>query len=292
MDAVDWNDLKVVRAVAAAGSLRAAGERLGCSHATVSRRLRALEQATGGPPLEQRDGRWAPTELGERLLDAAAVLDRELDAIADAQGGPAGLVGPVRLGGPEVLLAWLVPDLAGFVQRHPGLELELEPVEHADASTPDVRVALHPHGEPPPGPRPGTPLGRVAVAAYATRRWLDQHGGGPDSSTATRIEARATPALPLPRRHRAGSLHLAAAAARAGLGAAILPCILGDPDPALERLPSRAPTRPWDIWLQTSDAVAHTARVRALRSWLAATLARRAPDLQGTPGDGPGENLR
>lgn len=53
MDSLDWNDLRYVVAVARQGSAAAAARVLGVSHATVLRRIQAIEQGIGSALFER-----------------------------------------------------------------------------------------------------------------------------------------------------------------------------------------------------------------------------------------------
>jgi DNA-binding transcriptional LysR family regulator len=101
------------------------------------------------------------------------------------------------------------------------------------------------------------------------------------------------PLADLPARHVVEPALLRWAAARGGLGPAVLPCFVGEADPELTRLPGSAPRITAELWLLEHPELRRTARVQALGSWLAGALARAAPRLVGAAaGDGPGENLR
>ena len=54
------------------------------------------------------------------------------------------------------------------------------------------------------------------------------------------------------------------AAVRAGIGVAILPCYLADPDPDLRRLGPEIEDLGVDLWMLTHPDLRHTARVRAV----------------------------
>ena len=58
-----------------------------------------------------------------------------------------------------------------------------------------------------------------------------------------------------------------AAAARAGLGAAVMPCFLGENDPHLVRLPG-VPSPYHDLWALTHPDLAGAERVRLLIRFL------------------------
>ncbi|NLH81511.1 MAG: LysR family transcriptional regulator, partial [Phyllobacteriaceae bacterium] len=57
----DWNDLRFFLAVAQAGTLTGAARRLGTDHATVSRRVSALETAIGAKLFERTPQGYLPT---------------------------------------------------------------------------------------------------------------------------------------------------------------------------------------------------------------------------------------
>ena len=70
-------------------------------------------------------------------------------------------------------------------------------------------------------------------------------------------------------------------ACRAGMGLAPLPCFLADGDPRLARV--APPNRDLDIglWVLTHEALRHTARVRAFLDFMAQTIERVRPTLEG-----------
>ena len=66
-----------------------------------------------------------------------------------------------------------------------------------------------------------------------------------------------------------------------GLGAAPLPCYLGEPNPTLARL---GPTlREWDLglWILTHSDLRRSARVRAFMDFAGAELARHRRAIEG-----------
>lgn len=68
---IDWDDLRVFLAVFRSGSLRGAARMLRLNHATVNRRLKALETGFGSRLFDRtRDG-FVPTQAGEDLLASA-----------------------------------------------------------------------------------------------------------------------------------------------------------------------------------------------------------------------------
>jgi DNA-binding transcriptional LysR family regulator len=73
----------------------------------------------------------------------------------------------------------------------------------------------------------------------------------------------------------ANSRHIQYAACKAGLGAAILPCLTADNDPDLVRLPPPERVRSVPLWMVAHQDLARTARVRAVMDFLADIAPRR-----------------
>jgi DNA-binding transcriptional LysR family regulator len=99
---MDWDNVRVFLAVARAGQFVAAAKRLKLDHATVSRRIAALEAALGAKLIDRRTTGATLTGAGERFLGAAEEME---SAFLHAQGEISGvdleLVGDVRIGAPD-----------------------------------------------------------------------------------------------------------------------------------------------------------------------------------------------
>ncbi len=127
MSRFDWDDLRFFLAVARAGRLTVAARRLGADHATVSRRITALETALKAKLFERRPQGYALTEQGERLLSKAEAMETEaLAASSEIGGADLALSGAVRIGAPDGFgTTFLAPRLAKLAQAYPELEIQL-----------------------------------------------------------------------------------------------------------------------------------------------------------------------
>ncbi len=127
MSRFDWDDLRFFLAVARAGRLTVAARRLGADHATVSRRITALETALKAKLFERRPQGYALTEQGERLLAKAEAMETEaLAASSEIGGADLALSGAVRIGAPDGFgTTFLAPRLAKLAQAYPELEIQL-----------------------------------------------------------------------------------------------------------------------------------------------------------------------
>ncbi|WP_323140015.1 LysR substrate-binding domain-containing protein [Massilia phyllosphaerae] len=70
-------------------------------------------------------------------------------------------------------------------------------------------------------------------------------------------------------------------AARAGMGVSLLPCFLGDADPALTRVPGSPVEHVGDVWLLTHSDTRRTKRVRLLCDTVRTAIQENADRLAG-----------
>ncbi len=119
--------LVVFLAIAEAGSLAAAGRRLGRSPPAMSRALAALETSLGTRLAERGTRHFALTEAGRRLAEQARRAMGELDdALRDAAGEGRALRGRLRVAAPLVFgRRHVAPVVAAFLDAHPAVSAEL-----------------------------------------------------------------------------------------------------------------------------------------------------------------------
>jgi DNA-binding transcriptional LysR family regulator len=80
---------------------------------------------------------------------------------------------------------------------------------------------------------------------------------------------------------RANRFGLQLEAIRAGAGLGILPCFVGDPDPALARLTAPLPELSDSYWLVVHPDLKSVPRVRLLIDWIRAAFKEEKSVLQG-----------
>ena len=264
--ALDWEDLRVFVALARAGSLSAAARDLRISHATVGRRVAALESAVGSPLFDRRADGYALTAEGHAVLDLAAGMDERAQAILRRAGQGGGLTGTVRLTATEAVgERFLVPRLADFRRAHPGIDLELM-TDHRTLSLArreaDLAIRL---ARPEAGEMVARRLAVIAYGLYAARGAADAVIGYDDSLAHV-------PEMRWLARHAAGcrvafrsnSLAVQIAAARAGFGRVLLPRWLAAEEPDLRALNPPAPLPEREAWLVVHRDLKDVPRVRAL----------------------------
>src|SRR3954449_2497480 len=132
---LDVRRLKVLKEVAAKGSFSAAAESLAYTQSAVSQQIAALEREAGLQLVERSARGVHLTDAGRVLLGHADLIlgrladaEAELEAMAGLRGGRLRLVAFPSAG------ASIMPEaVARFRERHPAVELTLEPAEPGPA---------------------------------------------------------------------------------------------------------------------------------------------------------------
>src|SRR6188474_1031368 len=132
---LDVRRMRVLREVAARGSFSAAADALAYTQSAVSQQIAALEREAGTTLVERNARGVRLTDAGRALVEHAdAILARlsdaeaELEAIAGLRGGR------LRLAAFPSAGASIMPEaIARFRDRHPAVELTLEPAEPGPA---------------------------------------------------------------------------------------------------------------------------------------------------------------
>jgi DNA-binding transcriptional LysR family regulator len=289
--AFPWDDLNTVLAVARAGSLSAAARVLGVNHSTVSRRIAALEKATGHTLFRRLARGYVPTAAGEELVAAAERMEAEVQRLARLLSGQdISLGGTVRLTAPDDMANHLLPDsLARFNETAPGVAIEmLIDNRLLNLTRREADIALRATRSPPER-LVGRRIAELDAAVYARRDRIPRLGGAASEPEALRAhpwvaweEDNETNVLKswvmrysAPERvvYRSNSVANQFAAVRAGLGLGALPCYLGDGAPELARVLPPEEAMATGLWILTRPDLKRAARIAALTEFLAADLA-------------------
>ncbi|GEO84266.1 MULTISPECIES: LysR family transcriptional regulator [Alphaproteobacteria] len=234
----DWDDLRFFVALADEGSLSAAARRLKVDHATVARRIAALEARVNARLVDRRPRRYLLTAEGARIADHARRMEAEVFALErGVMPADAAQTVEISVSAPPVIASTLVaPRLATLKTQEPHIRLRLlAETRNASLARREADVALRLS-------RPGDSTlvirkaGTMRYRLYATRPYLESHapeaygfiafdealGDTPQQVWMKEIAgARETVLL-------TNDLGVQCAAAAAGLGIAVLPDFLGD----------------------------------------------------------------
>jgi molybdate transport repressor ModE-like protein len=233
---LDWEDVRFFAALARHGSLSAAARALSVNHATVARRVGHLEQTLGRKLFERRPNGYVLTAAGQSAIEAAGQMQNGAGAL-ESSGPASGLSGVVRLTAtPSLAESFLIPRLAAWQPRHPGLDIELV-ADNASRSlmrhSADVALRL---ARPEDGELIARRLVTIGYGFYGAQDWSERIGAGGSLVFAGFDEANAHlpeavwlacnfPGARLV--FRSNSQMSQAAAARSGGAIALLPHFLG-----------------------------------------------------------------
>jgi DNA-binding transcriptional LysR family regulator len=289
---IDWDDLRIVLAVARNGSALRAAQALGVNQTTVMRRMTRLEAAIGAELFESRQTGYHLTPLGQSIAETAAVVEKEVKALEHALGAKQrALTGSVRVTTPEMLANILItPWLRTFRKSHPGILVELAADDRRlDLARGEADIALRASvrdREPPLAPGTvGRKLARVGWSLYCSRSYADEHGVPASVDEIARHAVvgfdGAIADLPGPRflarvgassriSARCNSLTNLLLTLRAGLGVSTLPCIAGDSDPELVRCQPPIAEIEGELWLVLREDAKSAPHIRIFADLLAA----------------------
>lgn len=273
----EWGDLRVFLTLAREGNLTAAARRLAVSHPTVARRIRTLEGAIGARLFDRLPDRFVLTAAGEELLGDAQAMERAAESIDRRSAGLSDTVrGAVRLSAGEAMTAFLARHLPALRRRLEGIEFELS-ASHTLANLSRREADLLIREQVPELASLVTrKLGRVAYAVYANPAlvggkpsraalralpWAgfdDDHNYMPGQGWLLALLDGARPAV------RVNNWLVLHETVRSGAAVGVLPCHLGDDDPALVRLGPLLADIGADQWLLVHRDLRALPRVRAV----------------------------
>ena len=281
----DWENLRFFVTLAREGTLSAAARVLAVDHVTVARRVAALEAETGLKLVDRRARSYRLTEDGKRIAATAMPMEEAAFAVGRAvQATRPGLRGEVSISSPPSLAnALIAPRLIELYRRHPGIHINLigeKRTASLNRREADVALRLSRSGEPGLIARK---IGRFGFSLYGAQAYLKEtppHAfafiaydssmdDAPQQKWLRTIAAGRETVL------RTSDPENQAAAARTGVGLAVLPHFLGDRDPELERHDAMSAPPDRDIWLLVHRDLRRAPIVRAVMDFLSGCVTRR-----------------
>ncbi|WP_434030338.1 LysR family transcriptional regulator [[Pseudomonas] boreopolis] len=280
---MDWDDLRHFVAFADAGSLAGAARRLQVEHATVARRIAALEETLQLKLVDRRTRSYVLTADGERI----ARLGRDMEAGAQAvlraaAAGQQEVAGTVSLSAPPATATTLLtPHFGELYRRHPAIRLRVIAETRMASLRSEVDLAIR-LGRPDDPELVVRRLQRMTFSYYAAPSYLARTAPedyvfiGYDESLDESPQQRQMRAFAAgrPLVLRSNSSDVQRGAVRAGVGVALLGDLPGNvDDPGLVPLPGGAGVLERELWLVVHRDLRRAPAVRAVAEFLVQALA-------------------
>lgn len=279
-------DLEMVLALARAGTLARAGERLGVDASTVFRSLQRMEKKLGQRLFERSRAGYQPNELAQTLAGHGEQIEAQLESARSAlQQGPGQVAGTVRITSTDSLLHGLIaPALASLHASHPLLSFDLHAGnELASLTRREADIAVRATKRPPPH-LVGRHVGPLRMALYGAaknklRRWSDAQAAQqawiapddalPEHPSVLWRKKHYPKAVPT---YRVNSILTVMELIALDLGVGLLPLFLAAPRPDLVQLTDVLDECQTELWLLTHTESRHLRRVAAVFGHLAQQL--------------------
>lgn len=292
---LSWDDFRYVKAIADHRSLGGAASLLGVNHSTVFRRLAQIEGQLGSRLFERSRGGYTLTPCGEEMVRLAERMDEDIIAFERrVTGHDLRPSGELRITTNDTLHIHLLPEIfAAFRRAYPEIVLDvLVSNQQLNLSKRDADIAVRATERPPEAL-----IGRrIAGFSWAVHAPAALAGTRFDASEARRYDwigfddmlAGIKPAKWLqqhvgPERivYKINTVLGLAEAVAAGIGLAVMPCLIAAKVPGLVRLAPPDPELETGLWLLTHADLRQTARVRAFMDFAAAEIGRRRQTVEG-----------
>ena len=285
-DTLDWDGLRYFRVVADKGTLSAAARVLRVQHTTVARRLDSLEASLGARLFLRNPRGYTLTRVGQTLLESVSAMHAQVDQVTRlADGQDIEMSGVVRVATADALAKHVVlPALSRLLRDNVTLSLEvISDTRQHDLSRREADIALR-IGASADTQLVGRKLAALGFGLYAARdrsKKLDLRRASyvTFDEAVGKLPHEAWLAEHAPEGHivlRSNRQETLNEAVRLGLGLGLLPCLVADRDPTLQRVlgPDRVFSR--DLWLLVHPDLQGSRRVRAVMDAISKRVARDA----------------
>ncbi len=278
----NWDDIRYVVAVADHGSVAGAARALSVNHATVLRRIASFESREGVRVFDRtpRGYQVSPDRraLIEAMREAGQALG-QVEEMIDAERP--NLLGGIRVTSVDTFCHEFLPSLMAGLAEEIGSRIDvISDNTHLDFARFQAHVTVRPAVELPrelTGEKAAfMRFGIYAPAGDVPEAWLGLSGAISRSAAGSWM-----------RQHHqnvaltADSFVTLAGLCAAGCGKAMLPVVIGDIWPGLQRqsLPDDVPKTP--IWVASHVDFARSGRLLKARKYLVAKLRERQAELMG-----------
>ena len=256
-----WDDLQIVLAVAEQRSLSGAARIIGVNHATVLRRIEALEGQLGTRLFDRPPGGYRLKPEAQELLSSLRTIAQTVGRVERSlTAARLGTGGSFRLTTTDSVANYLLPrHLERLRAERPDVQVELLISNNPlDMTRPEAEITLRPTRSLPDGMR-GERAGEMAFSVFGSAAYLaenpsadmaDHHWiGVAPPLTRSPIGLWQDARLPVPPATRADSFVTIARLVAEGSGLAMLPTFIGRAEPGLAPAPQFPDREVTDFWV-------------------------------------------
>lgn len=174
---MNWDDYRYFLSVARTGRLSAAGRQLGVDHATVGRRVKALEDSLDSKLFDRSPQGYSLTDAGHQLVEVAENMESgTVFAQAELGGHHKVISGTIRIGATEGIATTVLARCAGdLCRKYPELEIQIVVLPRTVSLSKreaDIAIALSP---PISGRLKYRKITDHKLHMYGTKKYLDDH---------------------------------------------------------------------------------------------------------------------
>lgn len=290
---MNWDDIRIFLAVARQGSVRNAAAALKVNHSTVSRRISTFEEKMNVRLFERLPNGYLLTTAGEELLRTANKIEGEIANVDRLiVGKDERMSGKIRVTLPSALgTSFLFEKFAEFCELYPEISLDINcSYEVADLNKREADLAIRVTKNPPEN-LIGRNVVTAALSTYISKELWEK------------TQSEETPTLPpclaesksmiheehfrnnicskTPIKHYINNLDSLFNAVKAGMGIALLPCLMCDKDPELMRFPPGKTKFIHDIWVLIHKDLRHTLRIKTFKDFTIKALLENKDLIEG-----------
>lgn len=278
---MNWDDFRYFLNVSRTTSIRATAELMGVNHATVARRIEALETQHSTQLFDRSSKGYHLNTAGKAILPEALAIEQSVTTLNQRlRGLDETLSGEIHVSLSDGMVAPMTPILARFQAIHPDIYINLM-VNNTNATFDSneghlaIRFTLL-----PPEKLVGRRVGLLPSAAYTTTEYLQRVGESEDVNHFHWIgwdkQWDSLPAAQWLKEHvaperviyRVDSSYAMRVAVKAGMGVAHLMCMEANAEPELIQVGPKHKTGMTNLWLVTHPELRKLPRLQSLMNFI------------------------
>ena len=262
----DWDDLRLFVSVARHGGLAGAATETGKSAPTLGRRVLALEQRLKRDLFERSSRGYTLTSDGQSLLSLALELESNISPLLSDSSQEE--VPRVKISAGSWITYYLCSHAGHWLNKQWQPVRFISANHHLDISHREAAIGIR-NTRPTNNNLAGQPLKRIKFAIYAQQSSIDIWArvvGNTPSAQWVHEHYSNLPCIEVTDPRNVLDL-LSAGAARA-----VLPTIIGDAEPGLEKISDDINALEHQQWLVTHHEDRHRPEVRQVINWIADVL--------------------